>query len=264
MAIGVGRRSVNHVARGPISPAPRGGRRPAFDLALAVSAPQEDLSKWGGAPSTDRSDAPVGRPRPPNGPAGARGVGAVVSWQAARGRRWGKIRSMSVACVMQSTIRIPRGRLPYQRSNRVATCRLSGRCTRTRARNSSGSTVSGPAVGRSALSERYVTRQQRPGVHRGATRRHGGRGTGTPRAAWTGPGGCPGPFLVRQAIQPKPVVEGVSPEGRCAQLAGPAHRSAAPRTGRRPRGPRSLTVGPQCGHHVQLAFAQRHLIHRGF
>ena len=53
--------------------------------------------------------------------------------------------------------RMPRGRLAYQPSYRVVTCPLSGIWTSTRARNSSGSTVSVPAVGPSDLSERYVT-----------------------------------------------------------------------------------------------------------
>jgi len=48
-------------------------------------------------------------------------------------------------------------RLAYQWSYRVVTCSLSGMWTSTRARNSSGSTVSVPAVGPSDLSERYVT-----------------------------------------------------------------------------------------------------------
>ena len=47
--------------------------------------------------------------------------------------------------------RIPRGRFAYQPSYRVVTWPLSGMCTRTRARNSSGSTVSVPAVGPSDL-----------------------------------------------------------------------------------------------------------------
>ena len=53
--------------------------------------------------------------------------------------------------------RIPRGRLAYQPWYRVLTWPLSGMCTKTRARNSSGSTVSMPAVGPSDLSDREVT-----------------------------------------------------------------------------------------------------------
>ena len=53
--------------------------------------------------------------------------------------------------------RMPRGRLAYQPEYRVVTCPLSGKWTSTRARNSSGSTVSVPAVGPADLSDRYVT-----------------------------------------------------------------------------------------------------------
>ena len=53
--------------------------------------------------------------------------------------------------------RIPRGRLASHPSDRVVTCPLSGMWVSTRARNSSGSTVSVPAVGPSDLSEREVT-----------------------------------------------------------------------------------------------------------
>jgi hypothetical protein len=41
---------------------------------------------------------------------------------------------------------MPRGRLAYEPSYRVVACPLSGMCTSTRARNSSGSSVSVPAV----------------------------------------------------------------------------------------------------------------------
>ena len=60
----------------------------------------------------------------------------------------------ALAMAVAAVLRIPRGRLAYQPSYRVVTCPLSGRCTNTRARNTSGSTVSVPAVGPSALSER--------------------------------------------------------------------------------------------------------------
>jgi len=53
--------------------------------------------------------------------------------------------------------RVACGRLAYQPWYRVVTWPLSGMCTSTRARNSSGSTVSVPAVGPSDLSDRYVT-----------------------------------------------------------------------------------------------------------
>jgi hypothetical protein len=50
--------------------------------------------------------------------------------------------------------RIPRGRLAYHPYYRVVTCPLRGMWVSTRARNSSGSVVSVPAVGHSDLSER--------------------------------------------------------------------------------------------------------------
>jgi hypothetical protein len=130
---------MEHKARRQTSPAPRGGRRPASDLAQAASAPRKRLSRWVAAPSTDRSDVPVGWLRTLNGSAGARGVGAILRGQAARGRtsvgrvpclgssgpassgglrapawtvyaararRWVRIRSMTDAGVMHATIRI--------------------------------------------------------------------------------------------------------------------------------------------------------------
>jgi len=72
---GVDRRFVEHMARSPTSPAPRGGRRPAFALALAASALRELLSRCVAAPSGDPAAAPVEWPRTPSGPARSRGVG---------------------------------------------------------------------------------------------------------------------------------------------------------------------------------------------
>jgi len=63
----------------------------------------------------------------------------------------------TAAAAVAALPRIPRGRLAYQPSYRVVTWPLSGIGMSTRARNSSGSTVSVPAVEPSDLSEREVT-----------------------------------------------------------------------------------------------------------
>jgi len=52
--------------------------RRASDLAREPRAPRALRSGWGAEPSGDRSDAPVGWPRTPNGPAWSRGVGGRV------------------------------------------------------------------------------------------------------------------------------------------------------------------------------------------
>jgi hypothetical protein len=60
----------------------------------------------------------------------------------------------TAAAAVAAVLRMPRGRLADQPSYRVVTCPLSGLWTSTRARHSSGSTVSVPAVGPSDLSDR--------------------------------------------------------------------------------------------------------------
>ena len=79
----------------------------------------------------------------------------VASVGASRGA--GTIAGGPSATAGAAVSRMPRGRLAYQPEYRVVTCPWSGIWTNTRARNSSGSAVSVPAVGPSDLSDRYVT-----------------------------------------------------------------------------------------------------------
>ena len=175
---GVDRRSVEHMARSPTSPAPRGGRRPAFALALAASAPRELLSRCVAAPSGDPAAAPVEWPRTPSGPARSRGVGGCglrgefgrrragvrrvpcsgsrgpgsmgglrAAWAAgaARARRWVRIRSMTDACVRKATIRIAPWHVGHASGS---TSQICGRRSAVGSPPTGGWARSAPAVGR--------------------------------------------------------------------------------------------------------------------